>query len=54
MGAVFEEGVSNLFPELLLSLFGHTGGAFVQNDGDSSSKFPRLSVVIDWVSEAER
>ena len=52
--------LSNLFPELLLGLLGHTGGAFVAatiEGSDPSSpenSFPTLSPAVDWVTVPER
>ena len=53
-----DEEVSHLFPELLLSLFGHIGGAFVRDHDESSTETekvpPMLSQAIVWISEADR
>lgn len=51
-------GVSNLLPELLLGLLGHTGGAFVCDEGDQGpatrSGIPKLSNAVDWITAPER
>jgi hypothetical protein len=50
--------VSNLLPELLLGLLGHTGGAFVSKpsgSGDASEPgIPTLSNAVDWITLPER
>lgn len=43
-------GSSNLFPELLLALVGHTGDAFVRRDAGAIV----LADVVDWVTPPER
>lgn len=51
-------GVTNLLPELLLGLLGHTGGAFVcENEGGrapSEAGMPKLSNTVDWITLPER
>jgi hypothetical protein len=51
-------GVSNLLPELLLGLLGHTGGAFVSKpsgcDDANELGIPTLSNAIDWITLPER
>ena len=51
-------GVSNLLPELLLGLLGHTGGAFVTGAAAQSENaetgVPKLSNAVDWITLPER
>ena len=51
-------GVSNLLPELLLGLLGHTGGAFVSKPSGSNDAsepgVPTLSNAVDWITLPER
>lgn len=54
-GITDNAGVSNLLPELLLGLLGHTGGAFVSGSDDTSELgIPKLSKAVDWITLPER
>lgn len=47
-------GAANLYPELLLALVGHTGGAFVSSPHGPEHESIVLGDVVDWVTPPER
>jgi hypothetical protein len=54
-GITNNSAVSNLLPELLLGLLGHTGCAFVAVPNDASEPgIPTLSKAVDWITLPER